>query len=402
MIKISQLSCSLLGFSFLGILHTSITFGILIGIALVSIIIEYRNHIKKWFFRKHETVLLYLLIFFILSLFISCLNSSHFFRSLGVSFYLTIFMLSSFLIYKFLTKKIDNVDYTLKCLSYSIIISTLIIFIYNLIHLDIYFDEKGINVGEVRKFKGVVNLITLLVCLFPFFSEKINKRKYIFSLLILLLIPILIVSNSKSSILGIVGGSVFLILYLISKYFSNKKVFISFILLFSFLSFSFLSNYLPKDSEEHIDNTVFKIPTYILDPHRQFIWGFVIENLNKQPFFGIGPDTSNFVEGSQRDVGHWATGDMNFIPSHPHNFILELILEIGFVGSLCYLFLILSTNFIFLKDKSTAIPLIFFNGYFWSSSLVTFSFWNAWWQGSYFFILAILFSKIKFDFSKIR
>ena len=167
------------------------------------------------------------------------------------------------------------------------------------------------------------------------------------------------------------------------------------------LIFSFLLNYLPKDTEKHIDNTVFKIPTYILDPHRQFIWGFVVKNLNKQPFFGIGPDTSNFIEGSQRDIGHWATGDMNFIPSHPHNFILEIILEIGFVGSLCFFFLIFSTNFIFLKDKSKAIPLIFLNGYFWTSSLVTFSFWNAWWQGSYFFILAILFSKIKFDFSKI-
>ena len=397
MIRVSQFSCSLLGFSFLGILHTSITFGILIGIALISIIIEHRNHIKKWFFRKHETILLGLLISFILSLFISCLNSSHFSRSLGVSIYLTIFILSSFLIYKFLTERIDNIDSTLKYLCYSIIISTLIIFIYNLIHLDVYIDEKGINVGEVRKFKGVVNLITLLVCLFPFFSEKINKRKYIFSLLMFLLIPILIVSNSKSSILGIIGGSVFLVLYLISKYFSNKKVFISFILLSGFLFFSFLSNYLPKGSEKHIDNTVFKIPTYIIDPHRQFIWGFVVNNLNNEPFFGIGPDTSNFIEGSQRDIGHWATGDMNFIPSHPHNFILEIILEIGIVGSLCFLFLILSTNFIFLKDRSKIIPLIFLNGYYWTSSLVTFSFWNAWWQGSYFFILAILFSKVKFD-----
>lgn len=138
MIRISQFSCFLLGFSFLGILHTSITFGILIGISLIAIIIEYRNHIKKWFFRKHETILLYLLISFILSLLISCLNSSHFFRSLGVTFYLTIFILSSFLIYKFLTEKIDNIDYTLKYLSYSIIISILIIFIYNLIHLNIF------------------------------------------------------------------------------------------------------------------------------------------------------------------------------------------------------------------------------------------------------------------------
>ena len=34
--------------------------------------------------------------------------------------------------------------------------------------------------------------------------------------------------------------------------------------------------------------------------------------------------------------------------------------------------------------------LIFFNGYFWGSSLVNFSFWLGWWQGSYFFILSLI------------
>ena len=38
--------------------------------------------------------------------------------------------------------------------------------------------------------------------------------------------------------------------------------------------------------------------------------------------------------------------------------------------------------------------LIFFNGYFWGSSLVNFSFWLGWWQGSYFFLLSLIAVKI--------
>ena len=37
---------------------------------------------------------------------------------------------------------------------------------------------------------------------------------------------------------------------------------------------------------------------------------------------------------------------------------------------------------------------IFFNGYFWGSSLVNFSFWLGWWQGSYFFLLSLIAAKI--------
>ena len=40
-------------------------------------------------------------------------------------------------------------------------------------------------------------------------------------------------------------------------------------------------------------------------------------------------DSSNFIEGSQKIIGHELTGNMPFIPSHPHNFLLELILEVG-------------------------------------------------------------------------
>ena len=83
---------------------------------------------------------------------------------------------------------------------------------------------------------------------------------------------------------------------------------------------------------------------------------------------------------------------MHYIPSHPHNFFIELLLETGVVGTLSFIFLIFSINYFIFKRIITKdfSYVIFFNGYFWGASLVNFSFWNAWWQVSYFFILAII------------
>ena len=87
---------------------------------------------------------------------------------------------------------------------------------------------------------------------------------------------------------------------------------------------------------------------------------------------------------------------MKFIPSHPHNFLVELLLETGILGTLSFIIFILILNYrIFSKanilDRSF---LIFFNGYYWGASLVNFSYWQAWWQGSYFLILCLIASNI--------
>ena len=87
---------------------------------------------------------------------------------------------------------------------------------------------------------------------------------------------------------------------------------------------------------------------------------------------------------------------MNYIPSHPHNFLIELLLETGLLGLLTFSSLISYVNY-YVAKKTGAFNLnylIFFNGYFWGASLVNFSFWASWWQGSYFLILAMMLSII--------
>ena len=79
----------------------------------------------------------------------------------------------------------------------------------------------------------------------------------------------------------------------------------------------------------------------------------VYQNFMKNQFFGYGPDTSNFIEDGQRVIGSQFTGTMKFIPSHPHNFLIELILETGLLGTLSFIMFIIVLNYkIFLKANT--------------------------------------------------
>ena len=87
---------------------------------------------------------------------------------------------------------------------------------------------------------------------------------------------------------------------------------------------------------------------------------------------------------------------MPFIPSHPHNFLIELLLDTGVFGTLFFFLFIYFLNLEIFKNANLYQKyfLFFFNGYFWGSSLVNFSFWLGWWQGSYFFLLSLIAAKI--------
>tara|TARA_B100000900_G_C20544376_1_gene701891 strand:+ start:65 stop:739 length:675 start_codon:yes stop_codon:yes gene_type:complete len=213
-------------------------------------------------------------------------------------------------------------------------------------------------------------------------------------------------TGSSAPVLGLIsGGFLSLIFYMIRNSLKRNIASFSFLLILVFIISSssfFFSKQLPQRFDStSIENFEHKIPINIIDIHRQFIWGFSINKFKDRYLFGYGPDTSNFIEGSQVEIGLenqiYSTGDMNFIPSHPHNFIIELLLETGIIGIILFLlFLIILNIHIFKINRSTKsrVFIVFFNSYFWGSSLVNFSFWLGWWQASFFFILALLAAKI--------
>ena len=390
MTKLSDYAILLIGFSFLFLLFNKIAFGasLILGILILiffnlEVIINQSKRIFKKI-SKHEVLITSFFLFFF---FISAFLSIKPYRSFLVIIYLNLFIILSFFVFLILLENKKKAIFLFKILSISFAANALLIFIYNVSNYEFY---------ELSKFKGFVNLMTIFTVLNCFLIK--SKFNYI---TIFLLIPNIIMSGSSASILGILIG-----IFLCLIFFCLKKLQVLyklkyFLLTISFcisiiLSFLFYKNLPSKFDQNSVAQFEFKIPTNLIDHHRQFVWGFSIQKFIIKPLFGYGQDSSNFIDGSQKDIGSKYTGDMNFIPSHPHNFLIEILLETGIFGTISFILLIYIINARVWKLHQSLkfkLHLIFLNSCFWGSSLVNFSFWLGWWQASYFLLLSLIASK---------
>ncbi len=396
----TYLSIFIIGFCYSLLLINKIIFGTLLSLGLLTLIFINKKSLVqdlKTSLKNINKKELLILLLFISCFFISVLNSIKIERSIAVIIYLYLIVFFSFILYLIFIKKKEYADLLFKIFSISLFINCFVITTYNFSHFD--FSEMS----EVIRFKGYMNIMTLLSFLIFFLSKsKLNIIPLLF------LIPNIIISNCNSAILGIIIGSsscLVFFLYNILKQKKKLRILIISTVFFSFcFSTIFFAQNLPRDHQEkNIQDFQFTIPTELIDPHRQFMWGFSIKKIKIKPLFGYGQDTSNFIKGSQKEIGSPYTGDMNFISSHPHNFIIELLLETGFLGLVSFFFFIFIINYKvwkITKCTTSRLYLIFFNGYFWSTSLVNFSFWLGWWQASYYLILAFIAIKIKVNLFK--
>ena len=307
------------------------------------------------------------------------------------------FIIISLNLFNLLIKSEDSYKKILNFFIISTIINILIIFFYNIYESEILLGN--LKIYGIKKYKGILSIISILVLLLFFF-----KKSKLFLIPLVCLIPSLYLSDSSAPILGFLIGIFSVIFFkVIAKIKLTKiKVFILSIIFISIVG-SFVKELPNKFDQNSIDNQNFTIPISLLDAHRQFIWGFSLSKFIEKPFFGFGPDTSNFIEEGQKQIGSKFTGTMNFIPSHPHNFFIELLLETGLAGTLSFLMFIIILNYKILKRANSYQKsfLIFFNGYFWGASLVNFSYWQAWWQCSYFLILSFITAHIFHTSSKV-
>ena len=390
MTKLSDYAILLIGFSFLFLLFNKIAFGVSLILGILILIffnLEVIINQSKRIFKKISKYEVLITSFFLFFFFISAFLSIKPYRSFLVIIYLNLFIILSFFVFLILLKNKKKAILLFKILSISFAANSLLIFIYNVSNYEFV---------ELSKFKGFVNLMTIFAVV-NFFLIK-SKFNYI---TIIFLIPNIIMSGSSASVLGIFIG---IFLCLIFYCFKKIKVLSKFkYLLFTIsvcitiiLSFLFYKNLPSKFDQDSITNFEFKIPTNLIDHHRQFIWGFSIQKFILKPLFGYGQDSSNFIDGSQEDIGSKYTGDMNFIPSHPHNFLIEILLETGIFGTFSFILLIYIINVRIWKLHQSLkfrLHLIFLNSFFWSSSFVNFSFWLGWWQASYFLLLSLIASK---------
>lgn len=133
------------------------------------------------------------------------------------------------------------------------------------------------------------------------------------------------------------------------------------------------------------------------DAHRQVIWGFVWERALASPVVGVGPNTVNMVPGAAEPIPNLGIDfeGQEYVPAHPHNWVVEIAAETGFPGLMLFLAALAAVGWALLRAavvRPKTAPAAMFaaailGGYL-ASSLANFSFWAAWWQNA--FLLALL------------
>jgi len=132
------------------------------------------------------------------------------------------------------------------------------------------------------------------------------------------------------------------------------------------------------------------LPPWLLDYQRQTIWAHAIDMAMRAPWFGNGINVINLLPGADASL---TRTNLNIIPAHPHNWLVEIFAETGAIGAFALLTLVitlclkLAGDFLRYRDTALLAALMVNVGY-WGSGLLNFSFWSAWWQISYLLMTA--------------
>ncbi|MBI1985378.1 MAG: O-antigen ligase family protein [Rhodospirillales bacterium] len=127
------------------------------------------------------------------------------------------------------------------------------------------------------------------------------------------------------------------------------------------------------------------LPTWLIDYQRQTIWAHAIRIGMSSPWIGNGINVINLLPEATTRL---PTNILNVIPSHPHNWLIEVFAETGAVGAAALLTVVIAFGlkcageFLKLHDPAPLALLLAHVG-FWGSGLFNFSFWSAWWQVGY-------------------
>jgi len=152
------------------------------------------------------------------------------------------------------------------------------------------------------------------------------------------------------------------------------------------VGFAFLENQRNNEIEAALG-----LPVWLVDAHRQTIWQASMSYLPLAPWFGVGPDTINLLPGADDLIpGTY----VNFVPSHPHNFVVEVLVETGAVGLTVMLatLLVLAAGLVRAigRDGAAGVTLVAINVTFWLVNLISYSFWSYWWQACWVLLTALV------------
>ncbi len=162
-------------------------------------------------------------------------------------------------------------------------------------------------------------------------------RNYLNLIIYALTIITLYISDSLAAFVGfLLGGMLFILLSF--RIFLNPKILSASVICISLLFLAVIKNY----DANQIINEFDSMP--ISAKHRIFIWKHTMNLFETKPLLGYGFGESRFID-SQKDYTIYNDIKLLLFPTHPHNNLLQLLLENGIIGLTFYLTLICSYIF---------------------------------------------------------
>ncbi|WP_420548908.1 O-antigen ligase family protein [Curvivirga sp.] len=268
----------------------------------------------------------------------------------------------------------------------------------------VFYDWLGITNRLIfYKNDSALAFVFLAVALyFLLHSQTPNRWLYAASIVVLILFiyadnysPLRNRSAMAGNVLGLIGAAFFMMLTVLPMIWRKIVVTLLFVVALIGMA-SIMERLAPIEKIGDVPAPALSYP----DHHRQVIWSFVYEKLQANPVFGVGIDGIAKTEHANTKLVFFK--GQEYVPSHPHNWVLEVAVETGIIGvilvlSVIAMFILDLQNLLRQKnvDRKMIFVILYFFCSFWITSMAAFSIWSAWWLISFFMILAMMMTVVK-------
>lgn len=248
---------------------------------------------------------------------------------------------------------------------------------------------------DIKFYLDYLNRGCTLLALFAWFIIALLIRQYKNALALAIYIITAYTLYISDSLAAFVGFGVSGLVFITTKSwpFNNPKILSAILIICSVL---FISEIYIMQPKELLENYAKSLP--MSAKHRLFIWNFTFEKITEKPFFGYGFNSSRNIKVTEKDFIDYKEEKLHPLPLHPHNNLLQIMLETGIIGLVFYLILAIkylnNWNACFKMATTPNILNIRAAGYacfstFFIISMISFNMWQSWWLSCYLWIATL-------------
>jgi O-antigen ligase len=253
------------------------------------------------------------------------------------------------------------------------------------------YDKSGI--WAARLLKAPASSAAMLIPMLVWVGFRLRGAWAALSALAIVeLMAVILMTESRSALAGILATVMVVgIVIIISQ--RNAKIRLAWVAaMLGCLSATVVWLYFTRSwAVQFTDGADWRFPVWLVDAARQGIWSYAWDASEDSRWFGVGINVINKIAGAENL--NTVTTVAN-IPLHPHNWMVEIIVETGVVGfvammaTIAYRFLSFLRRFVHHREPALLALMAVWAAY-WGSGLFNFSYWSSWWQVSFLLLTAV-------------